>query len=74
MAPELRKYIWDAKEAAARALRFTAGKSLDDYLGDELLRSAVERQFLILGEALGRVRQLDPTLICGRTCLGSWAR
>lgn len=32
MAPEVRKYIWDAKEAAARALRFTAGKSLDDYL------------------------------------------
>lgn len=62
MAPELRKYIWDAKEAAARALRFTACKSLDDYLGDELLRSAVERQFLILGEALGRVRQLDPSL------------
>ena len=62
MAPELRKYIWDAKEAAARALRFTAGKSLDDYLGDELLRSAVERQFLILGEALGRVRQLEPSL------------
>ncbi|WP_457353516.1 HepT-like ribonuclease domain-containing protein [Roseateles sp. P5_D6] len=53
MAPDLRKYIWDAKEAAARALRFTAGKSLDDYVGDELLRSAVERQFLILGEALG---------------------
>ena len=62
MPPEIRKYIWDAKEAAARALRFTAGKSLDDYLADELLRSAVERQFLILGEALGRVRQLDPNL------------
>jgi uncharacterized protein with HEPN domain len=62
MAPELRKYLWDAKEAAARALRFTASKSLDDYLNDELLRAAVERQFLILGEALGRLRQLDAGL------------
>jgi uncharacterized protein with HEPN domain len=62
MAPELRKYLWDAKEAAARALRFTHGKTLDDYLNDELLRSAVERQFLILGEALGRLRQLDAAL------------
>lgn len=43
-------------------MRFTAGKSLDDYLGDELLRAAVERQFLILGEALGRLRQLDANL------------
>ncbi|RYG39066.1 MAG: hypothetical protein EON93_00805 [Burkholderiales bacterium] len=43
-------------------MRFTAGKSLDDYLADELLRCAVERQFLILGEALGRVRQLDPSV------------
>ena|SRR5437868_9922809 len=62
MAPELRKFIWDAKEAPAHALRFTAGKTLDDYLDDELLRAAVERQFLILGEALGRLRQLDPGL------------
>ena len=62
MPPEFRKYIWDAKEAAARALRFTRGKTLDDYLSDELLRAAVERQFLILGEALGRLRQLDPGL------------
>lgn len=62
MAPELRKYLWDAKEAAARALRFTAGKTLDDYLGDELLRAAVERQFMILGEALGRVRQMDASV------------
>jgi len=37
MAPELRKYIWDAKEAAARALRFTAGKTLHDLLKTGLL-------------------------------------
>ena len=60
MSVEVRKYLWDAQEAAARALRFTAGKSLEDYVQDELLRAAVERQFLILGEALGRLRQLDP--------------
>lgn len=62
MSVETRKYLWDAQEAAARALRFTANKSFSDYAADELLRSAVERQFLILGEALGRLRQLDPGL------------
>jgi uncharacterized protein with HEPN domain len=62
MAVDARKYLWDAKEAAARALRFTRNKSWDDYAGDEVLRSAVERQLLILGEALGRLRQHDPGL------------
>jgi uncharacterized protein with HEPN domain len=37
------KYLWDAWRAAERVSRFTAGKSFEDYRGDELLRSAVER-------------------------------
>jgi uncharacterized protein with HEPN domain len=45
MPPEARKYLWDALEAARRIARFTSGKSLEAYESDELLRSAVERQF-----------------------------
>lgn len=60
MPADATKYLWDAREAAARIARFAQGKSLDDYLADELLRAAIERQFTILGEALGRLRQLDP--------------
>lgn len=59
MPADATKYLWDAKEAAARIARFAQGKSLDDYLADELLRAAIERQFTILGEALGRLRQVD---------------
>ncbi len=47
--------------AAERIERFTAGSSFDDYLGNEMLRAAVERQFEIIGEALGRLRQADAT-------------
>lgn len=54
------KLLWDARDAAERIRRFTAGKSFVDYQGDELLRSAVERQFEIVGEALGRLRAIDP--------------
>jgi uncharacterized protein with HEPN domain len=46
--------------AADRIDRFCAGKSFDNYLADEMLRSAVERQFEIIGEALARLAKDDP--------------
>src|SRR5215472_11791876 len=45
-------FLWDARRAAERITRFTAGKTYDDYLDDDMLRAAVERQFEIIGEAL----------------------
>ena len=56
------KYLWDARRAAERIARFTGGRDRAAYLADELLRSAVERQFEIVGEALARLRQADPVL------------
>ncbi len=47
-------------EAADRIGRFTAGKRFSDYLKDEILRSAVERQFEIIGEALVNLRKVAP--------------
>jgi uncharacterized protein with HEPN domain len=51
--------LWDAREALRRAQRFTHGKTFDDYLAEEMLRAAVERQFEILGEALAQLRRVD---------------
>ena len=62
MAAPPGKYLWDAWRAAERVSRFTAGKSFDDYRADELLRSAVERQLGIVGEALAALRRADPAL------------
>lgn len=59
MSPDSRKYLWDATEAAQRILRFASGKTFADYSQDELLRAAIERHFIILGEALSRLRQAD---------------
>ena len=62
MAPDAAKYIWDAIGAAERVMRFASGKSFNDYLDDELLRSGIERQFEILGEALGQLRKCAPDI------------
>ena len=60
MGPESRKYLWDACRAADRVSRFVAGRTLEEYVADEFLRSAVERQFEIVGEALSHLRRADP--------------
>jgi uncharacterized protein with HEPN domain len=59
---EIRKYLFDISEAAELIVRFTEGKTYDDFHADRMLRSAVERQFEIIGEALNKALQLDPGL------------
>ncbi len=39
------KLLWDARQAADRVARITVGKTFADYLSDDVLRWAVERQF-----------------------------
>ena len=47
--------IWDMLDAARAVDQFAKEKTFDDYLSDRMLRSAVERQIEILGEAARRV-------------------
>lgn len=60
MRPESPAFLWDARRAAGFIQQFVAGHLLADYVGDVLLKSAVERQFEIIGEALNRLRRVDP--------------
>ncbi len=50
------------QHAIERIERFVTGKSLEDYVNDELLRSAIERQFEIIGEAMMRVLKVNRPL------------
>ncbi|MGZ5620598.1 MAG: HepT-like ribonuclease domain-containing protein [Methylobacter sp.] len=60
MQRDPRAYLWDAREAAAAILEFVAGKTFEDYTNDRMLRSAVERQFEIIGEALNQLCKIEP--------------
>ena len=60
MQPDSTALPWDAATAVRRIQRFVAAKSWDDYNNDLLLRSGVERQFEIAGEAMNGLRRIDP--------------
>jgi uncharacterized protein with HEPN domain len=49
----------DIRLAAQEIQQFTDGRSLTDYQTDRLLRAAVERWFIVIGEALARLERLD---------------
>jgi uncharacterized protein with HEPN domain len=50
-----RVYLWDMLTAARAVVDFVRGHTLAEYEADLLLRSAVERQIEIIGEAARRI-------------------
>ena len=62
MPPRNKALLFDMQHAALGIATYVEGKTLEDYLRDEMLRSAVERQFEIIGEAITRLRKFDPSI------------
>ena len=62
MRHDPRAYLWDVREAADAIARFVRNRDFDEYASDLMLRSAVERQFAIIGEALNQLSKVDPVL------------
>jgi uncharacterized protein with HEPN domain len=62
MPRDIRAYLFDFIEACKLLRQFTVGKTFAAYKSDAMLRSAVERQFEIIGEALNQALRLDPGL------------
>ena len=56
------KFLYDIQQACRAVAQFTAGKTLAEYEADLLLRSAVERQLMIVGEALNRLMKIEPAV------------
>jgi len=56
------KLLHDVVDAAEFILQQTCGRSLSEYERTRLVRDAVERNFIIIGEALSRLTRIDPTM------------
>jgi len=57
---EPEKCFYDIEEAAGNIQEFVSGKCFEDYESDLMLKSAVERQFEIIGEALKQLFEKNP--------------
>ena len=69
MRLESLKILEDIRQAAVLIHEFTTDRSREDYAADALLRSGVERQFEIIGEALNRLVKSDPAVAAR---IGDW--
>ena len=63
MGPEAAAaYLHDIAEACRLIRSFVAGRTYGEYVESPLVRSAVERQFEIVGEALNQALRVRPDL------------
>ena len=62
MKRDPRAFLSDVIEAGQAILLAVDGISLDDYCNSRLIRSSVEREFIIIGEALTQLSQRDQDL------------
>ena len=62
MRRDARTYLWDSQAAADAIERFVAGPDVQTYAASEVVHTAVERKFEVIGEALSQLARLDPAL------------
>ena len=62
MRRDPKAYLWDAREAIDAIAAFARGRTEEEFRQDVMFRSAVERQFEIVGEALSQLARRDQAL------------
>ena len=65
MERDLKTFLFEIVESCRNIAAFTGGIDIDKYRSDPLIRSGVERQFIIIGEALNRLKLSHPETFDG---------
>ncbi len=63
MKNEILAHLHDIAQASRAVKEFLSKRTFEEYSVDELLRSAVERKFEVIGEALNRIRADEPEVL-----------
>lgn len=63
MNEKVRKWLLDLVAAADQIESFVVDMRFEDFLEDAKTQRAVERDFLIIGETLIRIRDADPAIL-----------
>lgn len=59
----VRKHLYDIVDAGNAISTFTSEMTEDEFLASELVQSAVERKFEIIGESLNRIAREDEEVL-----------
>ena len=62
MPPDARTYLRDIAVSCEAITDYLQGKTLEDYRNTRLLRAAVERELITIGEAVNQALRLEPEL------------
>jgi len=56
-------YFFDIKQACDEIKEFTLEMSSEEYSGNSMVKAAVERKFLVIGEAMIRLKREHPEIL-----------
>ncbi len=56
-------YLFDIKQACEEIAGFTHDMNYEGYSGNAMVKAAVERKFLVIGEALTRLKRESPEIL-----------
>jgi uncharacterized protein with HEPN domain len=63
MEHDPKAYLFDIKQACDEITAFTQDMSFEEYSNNAMVKAAVERKFLVIGEAMSRLKKEHPDIV-----------
>jgi uncharacterized protein with HEPN domain len=56
-------YLFDIQQPCDEIMEFTRGMSFEEYIRNAMVKAAVERKFLVIGEAITELKKENPEIL-----------